>query len=70
MWKGLNLSQVVLEEIPVPAHSRVVFKGGYDEIKLNRTTRAFKQGMKVPLELHFKRIGTLRTEIDVFNRLL
>ena len=70
VWKGLNVSYVVLDEIPVPAHSRVVFKAGYDEIRLNRTTRAFKAGMKVPLELRFKRIGTLTTEIEVFSRLL
>ncbi len=70
VWKGLNASQVILSEVPLPAHSTVEFTAGHDEIRLNRTTRAFKVGMKVPLELRFKRSVMLTTELEVFNRLL
>jgi len=70
VWKGLNVREVELDEIPVKAHHAVKFTNGHDEIRLLRPTRQLKPGMKVPLELRFKTMGTLNTDVEVFNRLL
>jgi copper(I)-binding protein len=69
-WKGIKSYQVPLDEVPVPAHHVVKLKPGEIDIKLERPTRAFTAGLKVPVELKFRTFGTIATDVEVFNRLL